>query len=160
GRVSELRGAVHRPREDRSERTRRSLAPGDGRAADRCGSPRARARAASPTIADAPRTAAAERLRAGAYRDPGSGGVLTASATARAGRFAPLIAGCALALLLALPSSAGAHASLVTSTPRWGAVLAATPRSMTLAYDENVVPAFARVAVITPAGKNLAGPPD
>jgi methionine-rich copper-binding protein CopC len=75
---------------------------------------------------------------------------MTPSATARPARHALVIAACAATLLLALPSSAGAHASLKTTTPRWGAVLAATPRALTLQYDEEVVPRYARVAVITP----------
>jgi copper transport protein len=66
---------------------------------------------------------------------------------------------CWLLVLLALPPSAGAHASLQTSTPRWGAVLAATPHAITLVYDEDVVPRYARVAVVTPRGEDLAGPP-
>jgi copper transport protein len=72
---------------------------------------------------------------------------------------ARLIAGCALVVLLVLPASAGAHASLQTATPRWGAVLAATPRAITLVYDEGVVARYARVAVVTPHGEDVAGPP-
>lgn len=74
-------------------------------------------------------------------------------------RAAHVIAGCAVALLLCVPSSAGAHAVLVTSTPPWGAAVAAMPRDLTLGYDEDVVPSYARVAVVTPAGQNVAGPP-
>ena len=62
-------------------------------------------------------------------------------------------------LLLAVPSSAGAHAVLETSTPGWGSVLAAGPRVVTLKYDEDVVPRYARVAVVAPGGENVAGPP-
>jgi copper transport protein len=40
-----------------------------------------------------------------------------------------------------------------------GAVLSATPRSITLVYDEDVVARYARVAVVTPRGEDLAGPP-
>jgi copper transport protein len=58
---------------------------------------------------------------------------------------------------VALPSSAGAHASLETTAPRWGAVLAASPHAITLVYDEDVVARYARVAVVTPRGENLAG---
>ena len=61
-------------------------------------------------------------------------------------------------LLLAAPSSAGAHAVLLTSSPGWNAVLAAAPRAVTLRYDEDVVPGYARVAVVTPGGRDLAGP--
>lgn len=69
--------------------------------------------------------------------------------------------GCLLLLLLLLmaPASAAAHAVLETSTPRWGAVLGATPDEIRLVYDENVVQQYARVAVITPRGQDLAGPP-
>ncbi len=66
------------------------------------------------------------------------------------------IAGLALICVLAVPSSAGAHAVLATSTPTWGAVVAATPRAATLSYSEEVVPRFARVAVITQRGENVA----
>jgi len=62
-------------------------------------------------------------------------------------------------LLLAVPSSAGAHAVLETSTPGWGSVLAAGPRVVTLKYDEDVVPRYARVAVVAPGGEDVAGPP-
>ena len=78
-------------------------------------------------------------------------------APARRGPRALLIAGCALVLFLAVPSSAGAHAVLVQSTPRWGAVLGATPRAITLVYDEPVVPTYARVAVVSAGGEDLAG---
>jgi copper transport protein len=74
-------------------------------------------------------------------------------------RRAVLIAGLGFVPLLALPPSAGAHASLETSTPRWGEVLATTPRAITLVYDEDVVPRYARVAVVTPAGRDIAGTP-
>jgi copper transport protein len=68
-------------------------------------------------------------------------------------------AACALAMLLAVPVSAGAHAVLETSTPGWDAVLQATPSQVTLTYDEDVVPALARVAVVTGSGQDVAGPP-
>jgi copper transport protein len=71
-----------------------------------------------------------------------------------------LSAGIALVVVASFPSIAGAHAVLVTSTPRWGAVLAASPRSITLGYSEDVVPRFARVAIVTPRGEDLAGPPE
>jgi copper transport protein len=70
-----------------------------------------------------------------------------------------MVAGWAVVLLLALPSTADAHASLEASTPRWGALLGATPRAITLLYDEDVVARFARVVVITPDGQDLAGKP-
>ncbi|MBV9000175.1 MAG: hypothetical protein JO304_14020, partial [Solirubrobacterales bacterium] len=58
-----------------------------------------------------------------------------------------LTAGLVLVGLGSFPSLAGAHAVLLTSTPGWGAVLGASPRSITLAYSQDVVPRFARVAV-------------
>jgi copper transport protein len=86
---------------------------------------------------------------------PGPG----ARAAAVCSRRALLIAGCAVVLLLVTSSSVGAHAVLVNSTPSWGAVVAATPLELTLGYDEGVVATYARVAVVTPAGQNVAGPP-
>jgi copper transport protein len=65
----------------------------------------------------------------------------------------------ALALLLALPSSAGAHAALLTATPGWGARLAAIPRTVRLVFDESVVPRYARVAVVGPHSGDIAGSP-
>ena len=67
-----------------------------------------------------------------------------------------ICAACAL-VLLAVPASAGAHAALVTATPGSGVVLRQAPRTLTLAYDEDVVPQYARVTVIGPDGQNLAG---
>jgi copper transport protein len=71
-----------------------------------------------------------------------------------------LTAGLALVVLVSVPSLASAHAVLVTSSPRWGAVLGASPRTITLSYSEDVVPRFARVAIVTPRGENLAGTPE
>lgn len=69
------------------------------------------------------------------------------------------LVGLAIALLLAVPSSAAAHAVLVSSTPAWGGVLASAPRTVSLTYDEDVVPRYARVAVVAPGGADVAGPP-
>jgi copper transport protein len=66
--------------------------------------------------------------------------------------------GCVLALLAA-PSAAGAHAALVTATPASGTVVARAPRAVRLAYDEDVVPRYARVTVVGADGKNVAGSP-
>ncbi|MHB8691120.1 MAG: copper resistance CopC/CopD family protein [Solirubrobacteraceae bacterium] len=63
------------------------------------------------------------------------------------------------AVLLSFASSAGAHAVLLSPTPRWGAELANAPRTLELVYDESVVARYARVAVVTSRGRNLAGPP-
>jgi copper transport protein len=64
---------------------------------------------------------------------------------------------CAL-VLLAVPSSASAHAALLTANPGSGAVVRQAPRALVLSYDEDVVPQYARVSVIGPRGQNLAGP--
>jgi copper transport protein len=79
-------------------------------------------------------------------------------AAARSWQRALLIAGGALILSLTLASRADAHAVLQGSSPRWGAVLATTPRAITLTYSEDVVARYAQVAVITPRGQDLAGP--
>jgi copper transport protein len=68
------------------------------------------------------------------------------------------IAGCAL-VWLASPSSASAHAGLVAVTPHSGARLASAPRALRLVFDEDVVPRYVRVAVLTARGPNLAGAP-
>ena len=78
-------------------------------------------------------------------------------------RFVPhalLTVGLVLVVLLSVPALARAHAVLLTSSPPWGGVLAASPRTVTLSYSEDVVPRFARVAIVTPRGENLAGPPE
>jgi len=85
---------------------------------------------------------------------------MTLSVPLRRGPRALLIVGCVLVLLTAAPSSAGAHAVLLTTTPGWGAVLGATPHEIKLVYDEPVVPLYARVAVVSAGGQDLAGPPD
>jgi copper transport protein len=85
---------------------------------------------------------------------------MTPYAPARRGRCVVWPAVCALLLALILPSSAAAHAVLVTSSPTWNAVVRETPHQVTLGYDENVVPNYARVTVLDgTAGRNLAGPP-
>ena len=76
----------------------------------------------------------------------------------RARRPGLMIAVCAL-VIFALPSSAGAHAALTMATPRWGAVLAAAPHALRLVFDEDVVPRYARVDVVTAHGENLSGAP-
>lgn len=84
--------------------------------------------------------------------------MMLAASARRAAR--PLVmTGCALLMLLVVPSFAGAHAVLETTTPPWGAVVGATPHEITLVYDEDVVPAYARVAVVSGGGQDLAGPP-
>ncbi len=65
----------------------------------------------------------------------------------------------ALLLLLSLPSSAGAHAFLEASIPGPESVLDTAPRTLTLTYTEDVVPQYARVAVVTASGQDIAGPP-
>lgn len=70
-----------------------------------------------------------------------------------------LLAACALVLTLAAPATAGAHAFLQRSVPGPESVLKAAPHSLTLFYDEAVVPRYARVAVVTPRGQDIAGRP-
>jgi copper transport protein len=84
---------------------------------------------------------------------------MTRCAAARAVRRRPLIAGFAIALLLAVPSRAGAHAALVNATPGSGVVLRSGPRELKLVFDEDVVPRYARVAVVGAHGQDLAGLP-
>jgi copper transport protein len=69
------------------------------------------------------------------------------------------VAAWGIGLLLAVPASASAHAVLEKTTPAWGTVVARTPHEITLVYDEDVVAHFARIAVVTAGGENLAGPP-
>lgn len=85
---------------------------------------------------------------------------MSAGLRARIRRRTLSLAGSALLLALLLPSAAAAHAVLVSSTPAWNAVVRATPQRVTLTYDEEVVPQFARVTVaVGTSGRNLAGPP-
>jgi copper transport protein len=76
-------------------------------------------------------------------------------------RLAPLKVAlpCVLAALLVVPASAAAHAVLIGATPPLGARLLEPPRTLKLEYDVPVVPQFARVAVLTPQGENIAGAP-
>jgi copper transport protein len=69
-----------------------------------------------------------------------------------------LIAGCAL-VLMAIPSSAGAHAALETTVPASGAALKSAPRAIRLVFDEEVVPRLARVTVVGARGEELAASP-
>lgn len=87
-------------------------------------------------------------------------------------RFSRLLAiGGAAALLAAGP--AFAHADLVSSTPAANARLAASPRTIRLRFDEQLVPAFSKIELSMPAhgmkisvrstlsqdGKTLVGTP-
>lgn len=67
-------------------------------------------------------------------------------------------AACALTVLAA-PSTAGAHAVLLTARPASGAIIRQAPHSLTLNYDEGVVPQYARVTVTGAHGQELAGAP-
>jgi copper transport protein len=64
-----------------------------------------------------------------------------------------------LAAMLAIPSSVAAHAALLTTTPSSGTIVRQAPRTLTLAYDEDVVPQYARVTVVDRRGANIAGAP-
>lgn len=65
---------------------------------------------------------------------------------------APLLA---LALLLVLPATAAAHASLETSTPADGALLEAAPTQVELSFSGTVVAGPGTVQVFTPDGSEL-----
>lgn len=85
---------------------------------------------------------------------------MTLGAPARRGCRVLGLAGCAVALLLSLPSSAAAHAVLVTSAPAWNTIVRATPNQVRLTYDEDVVPQYARVTVfVGTSGRDVAGAP-
>ena len=58
-------------------------------------------------------------------------------------------AGAAAALLAASP--AFAHAELVSSTPAVGATLGASPKTITLTFNERIVPAFSKFELTMPA---------
>jgi copper transport protein len=60
--------------------------------------------------------------------------------------------------MLIAPSSAAAHAALLTATPSSGTVVRQPPRTLTLEYDEEVVPQYARVTVVDRRGTNIAEP--
>lgn len=64
-------------------------------------------------------------------------------------------AAAAVALLLALPRAASAHARLVQSDPPKRASLAAPPRAVRLWFNEAVEPSFASVTVADSAGKKI-----
>lgn len=62
-----------------------------------------------------------------------------------------------LVVFLTAAAPAAAHAVLESSSPGWGAVLGEMPAQIKLVYDEDVVPRYARVAVVAPRGRELAG---
>jgi copper transport protein len=66
-------------------------------------------------------------------------------------------AACAL-ILLALPSTAGAHAVPLTETPAPAAVLRSLPSELTLVFDEEVLVRYARVTVAGSNGQPIGGP--
>jgi copper transport protein len=70
-----------------------------------------------------------------------------------------LIGVCCALVPLAAPSSAGAHAALLNANPSSGAIVRQAPRTLTLTYDEDVVPQYVRVTVADARGRNIAGPP-
>ena len=61
-----------------------------------------------------------------------------------------------LALLAAGPASA--HAKLVNSNPAANASLEDAPRTMTLVFNERLVPAFAKVELLMPAHNDMKVP--
>jgi copper transport protein len=81
------------------------------------------------------------------------------TAMSRCGSRLAAIAVCAVVVMLIVAGSAGAHAYLDTSIPGPDSTLGSPPTSLRLMYDEDVVPQYARVAVVTPQGHDLAGAP-
>ena len=63
-----------------------------------------------------------------------------------------------LALGVVSASPAFAHSALLSSTPGDGAALRTAPSSITLVFNENLQPAFTRVAVTRAGGSVTAGP--
>jgi methionine-rich copper-binding protein CopC len=59
------------------------------------------------------------------------------------------------AMFLASASAAWAHAMLEHASPGAGAELAAAPRAVTLAYSQQLEPAFCAVAVTDSAGRDV-----
>ena len=57
----------------------------------------------------------------------------------------------AAAAVLAMASPAFAHAHLVESTPAANATLSASPRTITLTFNERVVPRFSKFELTMPA---------
>jgi methionine-rich copper-binding protein CopC len=55
---------------------------------------------------------------------------------------------CAIAILLALPASASAHAGLISSTPGDDAVVAESPRELVLSFSEPVITGAGSVEVL------------
>jgi copper transport protein len=65
----------------------------------------------------------------------------------------------AVAILLATPAAASAHAYLTHTSPLPNAVLASSPRRVALTYDEAVEPRFAIISVTDAAGHQLTTAP-
>ena len=53
---------------------------------------------------------------------------------------------------------AWAHAKLVSSTPAANVTLKAAPRTLTLKFNERLVPAFSKVELVMPAHNNMKVP--
>jgi copper transport protein len=64
----------------------------------------------------------------------------------------------ALAVALALPAVASAHATLQSTTPKFGKELQSSPRTITLHFDQIVTPVPGSILVLNGVGKNFAGP--
>ena len=64
-----------------------------------------------------------------------------------------LIAAAVLAAATLASPLAAAHASLKSSDPQAGAVLAGAPRQVTLTFNENIEPAFSTVTLAQQGGK-------
>jgi copper transport protein len=76
----------------------------------------------------------------------------------RASVLAPLALALGIMLALAFPSIASAHAKLHSSNPAPGSVLTKAPTTITLTFEEHVVPATSSVIVYDATGKVVSTP--
>lgn len=83
----------------------------------------------------------------------------TGRATWGSGHLARLyvVLGTIVLILAAAAAPALAHATLTSSSPADGAILASAPSSVTLTFDEAVRPVAADIRVIDPKGRNVGG---
>lgn len=66
-------------------------------------------------------------------------------------KLSPILAALGGAVALAMAGPVFAHARLVSSTPAANATVRAAPRTITLTFNERVVPAFSKVELTMPA---------
>ena len=63
----------------------------------------------------------------------------------------------ALAVALALPAVASAHATLRSTTPKFGTEIKSSPAAITLTFDQTVTAVPGSMVVLNTHGKNFAG---